>query len=98
MAVRTRQAASALAGVLQIIGLAIVTVLVAHIVLTLLEANQANTFATFVRNLADFFNLGLSDLFLLADPKLKITLNYGVAALIWLVITLLVVRLIRRIR
>ncbi|MGH3564745.1 MAG: hypothetical protein ACRDRH_01660 [Pseudonocardia sp.] len=97
MAVGTRRGVDALAGVLRIIGLAIVTVLVAHIVLTLLDANPANTFATVVRNLADFFNLGLSDLFLLADPKLKITLNYGVAALIWLVITTLVVRLIRRI-
>lgn len=85
------------ASVLRFIGIAIVTVLVAHIVLTLLDANPANGFATFVRNLADFFDLGLSDLFLPAEPKLAVFLNYGMAALIWFAITALVVRLVRRV-
>lgn len=97
MAVGTRRGVGAVATVLKIVGLAIVTVLVAYIVLTFLDANQANTFATVVRGLAEFFSLGLSNLFLPADPKLAIALNYGLAALIWLVITLVVVRLIRRI-
>lgn len=97
MAVGTRRGVGALATVLKIIGLAIVAVLVAQIVLRLLDANPANTFAALVGNLADFFSLGLSNLFLVADPKIMITLNYGVAALIWLVITLVVVRLVRRI-
>lgn len=92
-----RRGGNALANVLRIIGMAIVTVLVLHIVLALLEANPANGFATFVRNLADFFNLGLSNLFLLEEPKLAVALNYGVAALVWLAITTLVVRLARRI-
>ncbi len=94
---RARRGAGALAGVLRVIGMAIVTVLVVHIVLTLLDANPANGFATFVRDLAAFFDLGLSNLFLPADPKVGVALNYGVAAALWLAITAVVVRLVRRV-
>ncbi len=93
----TRGGAYALARVLNTIGLAIVAVIVVYIVLTLLEANPDNTAATLIRQLAEYFNLGLANLFLIADPKWLIGINYGVAALIWLVITTVVVRLIRRI-
>jgi hypothetical protein len=75
----------------------IVIVLVVHIVLTLLDANPANGLAALVRDAANTFNLGLSDLFMPADPKLAVVLNYGTAALIWYVITVVVVRLVRRI-
>ena len=81
---------------LNTIGLAIVGILVLHILLTLLEANPDNTAATLVRQLAEYFNLGLANLFLVDDPKWMVGLNYGVAALIWLAITAVVVRLIRR--
>ena len=90
-------AAYGLARVLNTIGLAIVAVLVAYIVLTLLDANPANSFATLIRQLAEFFNLGLANLFLLDDPKLMIAVNYGAAALLWLLVTSVVVRLVRRI-
>jgi hypothetical protein len=92
-----RRGASLLASVLRVIGLLIVAVLVVYIVLTLLDANPANTFAMAVTDLAEYFNLGLSNLFLPADPKLAVALNYGVAAVIWYVITAVVVRLVRRI-
>ena len=65
--------------------------------LTLLDANQANSLARSIHELADTFNLGLSNLFLPADPKLGIVLNYGTAALIWFAITTVVVRIVRRI-
>ena len=92
-----RRAVYAVAGVLNTIGLAIVAVIVLHIVLTLLDANPENTAARLIRELADFFNLGLANLFLLAEPKAQIGVNYGVAALIWLVVTMVIVRLVRRI-
>ena len=93
----TRRGIDALGNVLRIVGMLIVIVLVVHIVLTLLDANPANGLAALVRDAANTFNLGLSDLFMPADPKLAVVLNYGTAALIWFVITTIVVRLVRRI-
>jgi hypothetical protein len=93
----TRSGAYALARVLNTIGLAIVAVIVAYILLTMLEANPDNSVAILIRELAEYFNLGLANLFLIEDPKWMIGLNYGVAALIWLVITTVVVRLVRRV-
>ncbi|MCW2721911.1 hypothetical protein [Pseudonocardia sp.] len=92
-----RRGAGLLASVLRVIGLLIVAVLVVYIVLTLLDANFGNTFAAAVKELAVYFDLGLSNLFVPADPKIAVTLNYGVAAIIWYVITMVVVRLVRRI-
>ena len=99
MAVGTtaRRGAGLLASVLRVIGLLIVAVLVVFIVLTLLDANFGNTFASAVKDLAINFDLGLSNLFLPADPKIRVLLNYGVAAIIWYVITAVVVRLVRRV-
>jgi hypothetical protein len=93
----TRGGAYALARVLNTIGLAIVAVIVIYILLTLLEANPDNVAATLIRELAEYFNLGLANLFLVDDPKWQVGLNYGMAALVWLVVTTVVVRLIRRI-
>jgi hypothetical protein len=92
-----RRGAGRLASVLQLIGLLIVAVLVVYIVLTLLDANFANTFAATVRELAAYVDLGLSNLFLPKDRKVAVLLNYGVAAVVWYVITAVVVRLVRRI-
>jgi Trk-type K+ transport system membrane component len=39
----------------------------------------------------------MSNLFLVDDPQVAVLLNYGSAALAWLLITLVVVRLTRRI-
>ena len=92
-----RRGLDALANVLRIIGMAIVLVLVVFIVLTLLDANPDNGLTTIVRDLANTFNLGLSDLFQPEEPKLAVALNYGTAALIWFAITTVVVRLVRRV-
>jgi hypothetical protein len=64
-----------------------------HIVLTLLQANPANVVAALIARLAATFDLGLSNLFLVPDPMLAVLLNYGAAALAWLLITAVVVRL-----
>ena len=99
MAVGTtaRRGAALIASLLRIVGLVIVAVLVVFIVLTLLDANFANTFAMYVKGLAGYFDLGLANLFLPADPKIGVVLNYGVAAVIWYVITAVVVRIVRRV-
>lgn len=92
-----RRGAGLLATVLNVIGIVIVVILVMHIVLTLLDANPANGLTTFIAGWAAELNLGLGNLFTPANPKMAVTMNYGVAAIIWLVVTTIVVRLVRRI-
>ena len=97
MARTLARGASAVARALRTIGYAIVAVLLLHIALTLLGANPENVVAAQIRRLADAFDLGMSTLFLVADPQVGVLLNYGSAALAWLLITAVVVRLTRRI-
>jgi hypothetical protein len=93
----TARAADVVARVLRTIGFAIVAVLVLHIALTFLQANPANTAAALIARLATTFDLGLSNLFLVADPMISVLLNYGAAALVWMLITVVVVRLVSRV-
>ena len=97
MAGATARAGNAVARALRTIGYAIVAVLLLHIVLTLLQANPANVVAALVARLAETFDLGLSNLFLVDDPMLAVLLNYGAAALAWLLIVAVVVRLVSRV-
>jgi hypothetical protein len=98
MSARTtaRRGADLLATAVRIVGMVIVAFLVLHIVLTLLDANPANGLTTFVADVASRFTLGLDDLFLPDEPTLRVTLNYGLAAAIWWLITAVAVRLVRR--
>jgi hypothetical protein len=50
-----------------------------------------------VREAAQYFDLGLANLFQPPDPKVAVAMSYGTAALIWWAITAVVVRLVRRI-
>jgi hypothetical protein len=97
--VRTvRRGVAIVASLLRVIGLIIVAILVIYILLVVAGANPVNGFAVFVKNAADTFSLGLSNLFLLKDPKFAVGVNYGIAAVAWLVITSIVVGLVRRVR
>ena len=87
-----------IADVVRWIGLVAAVVLVIHVILVAGEANPANGIATFIRNLADALSLGFKDLFNKPadDPKLRVLINYGLAALFWLVASAIASRLIRR--
>ena len=80
------------------IGLLVGVVLVIHVLLVAGEANPANGIARFIRTIADAASLGFKDLFNKPadDPKLRVLINYGLAAIFWLVVTSLAARLIRR--
>jgi hypothetical protein len=93
----TRRGAGAVASVLRLVGMLIVFVLVVFIALTTLDANFGNVWAAAVREAANYFDLGLSTLFQPADHKIAVAMSYGTAALIWWLITAVVVRLVRRI-
>lgn len=69
--------------------------LAGHVVLTLGRANPEHALTRFVDGLADPLALGLQDLFMPADPRLAVLLNYGLAAVFWLVVTSIATRILR---
>lgn len=71
-------------------------VLAVHIVLVIGEANQSNGFASMIDSWSSAVSLGLRDLFVPDDLKLRTFLNDGLAAIAWLVIAGVLTFLIRR--
>lgn len=72
------------------------TVLAAHIVMVIGEANPTNGVATFVRSWAGGVSLGLDGLFAQDNIKTQVLLNSGLAALAWLALGAVTTMLIRR--
>jgi hypothetical protein len=103
MAEETRTASRAravalIADVVRWAGIIAAVILVIHVILVAGEANPANGIARTIHNLADTLSLGFKDLFNKPadDPKLRTLINYGLAALFWLVVSSVASRLIRR--
>lgn len=85
-----------LATVIRIVGWLFVVILVGHIALTWGEANPANDITRFVAYWADRLLLGFQNLFTPADVRVLVLVNYGLAALFWLVVSSVLARLVRR--
>jgi hypothetical protein len=92
---RTRIAAI-LATLIRTVGGVIVLILVAHVVLTLGNANPTNGITMFLTYWADRLQLGFRGLFNPVDPRTRLVIDYGVPAVFWLVVTWVLVRLVRR--
>ena len=85
------------ASVIRIISIVFAAVLVIHVVLVVTAANPANGITVFFRDLADNLTLGIGDLFLPSSPTLAVILNYGLAAVVWIAIGLVLSRLLNAI-
>lgn len=85
-----------LASVVRWAGLVVVVILVLRVVLTVGGANPANGITGFVTDWSNTLALGFRDLFTPSDAKLRVLVNYGIAALFWLIVSSIVVRIIRR--
>lgn len=72
--------------------------MLAHAVLTAGQANPDNGITQFVAAWAQPLALGFADLFAPSDPRSTVAVNYGTAALFWLLATSLAVRIIRSAR
>lgn len=70
-------------------------ILTAHVVLTVGGANPDNGITEFVRSWADSLALGFRNLFTPEGEKTRVLVNYGIAALFWLVVGAVAARLIR---
>lgn len=85
-----------LAAVIRIVGWLFVLILVAHIALRLGDANPDNGITRFVAYWADRLDLGFHDLFTPRDAWVRVVVNYGLAALFWLVVSSVLARVVRR--
>lgn len=90
------QAVGLLASVIRWAGLLFAVILVAHVVLVIGEANPDNWITGTVADLADGLAIGFKSLFIMDDAKLQVLVNYGIAALFWLVVTAIAARIVRR--
>jgi hypothetical protein len=84
------------AGVVRWLGLAFALVLAVHVFLTMGDANPANGITTFFSTAADWFVLAFKNLFMPDDGKLRVLVNYGLAAVFWLIVSAVLSRLVRR--
>jgi len=67
---------------------------VVYILLILFGANQANQFFLFIKSLAEPLALFFPGLFNLANNNVETILNYGLAAVFWVVIAGLIARVV----
>lgn len=84
-----------LATVVRVVALLFAIVLAAHIVLTLVGVNPANGVAQFVGGVANTVVLGFRDLFLPTDPTVFTVVNFGLAAVFWILVGEILSRLLR---
>ncbi|MDX3658044.1 hypothetical protein PV646_12120 [Streptomyces sp. ID05-26A] len=84
------------AGIVSWVGLALAVVLVVHVVLTVGGANPGNVITSTVAAVAEPVALAFKDLFSPSDAKLRVIVNFGLAALFWLGVRAIVLKLVRR--
>jgi hypothetical protein len=84
------------ANVLRWIGILFALVLVVHVLLTVGEANPANGITRFFARVADPLALAFKNLFTPESASLRVLVNYGLAAVFWLVVSAVLSRLVRR--
>jgi hypothetical protein len=84
------------AGVVRWAGLLGALVLVVHVLLVVGDANPDNAITKFFSAVADPLALAFKSLFRPDNPELRVLVNYGLAALFWLIVSAVLSRLIRR--
>src|SRR5205823_10006161 len=85
---RTReQVGSVAASIVRWVGLIFAAFLVIHVIFVVGSANPGNAIVSFVRGWADSLALAFRDLFTPSDEKLRVLVNYGIAAVFWLVVS-----------
>ncbi|AXB48838.1 hypothetical protein [Amycolatopsis albispora] len=86
-----------LAAVVRWIGLIFALILAVHVILTVGGANPDNSITQFIRSWAEPLSLGFGDLFTnISDPKAQVLVNYGIAAIFWLIVSSILAKILRR--
>lgn len=85
-----------IANIVRWAGLVVAVILVVRVLLTVGGANPANGITSFITTCSDQLAWGFRDLFTPTEPKLRVLVNYGVAAIFWLIVSGIIARLIRK--
>lgn len=93
---RTASGRASAARIITGIGAVFAVIEVIYILMILLGANAGNAFVQFVRSIAEPLALFFPGLFPIGNATLAVLVNYGLAAIFWLVVTGLVARLFAR--
>lgn len=92
----TRSGSFTAARVISGVGAVFALIEVLYILMILFGANPANAFFKFVQQLAEPLALFFPGLFQLGNANLDLIINYGLAAVFWVVVTNLLARLVAR--
>ncbi|MGK5554669.1 hypothetical protein ACSNOI_23925 [Actinomadura kijaniata] len=91
-----RQAVGLLATLVSIITTVVVLILAVHVLFAVFEANTGNELVAWIGDRARDLAWQFKDVFEPKDPKVSVAVNYGLAAVVYLVIGRIVVALVRR--
>lgn len=78
------------------IGVLFAVIEVVYILMILFGANRTNSFFHFIQSLAEPLALFFPGLFTLDNYNLSVIVNYGLAAVFWIVVASLIARLVSR--
>jgi hypothetical protein len=92
---RVNNGRSTAAGLVNLMGTMLALILVAHIVFQFAKAWPGNAFVNWVGSTSDVISLWLTHLFSTSDPTFTMVLNYGLAAVFWLLVTGVIASLLR---
>jgi hypothetical protein len=92
----TRTASGTAARVIQLVGAVFALIEVVYILLVLFGASTTNAFFQFIRGIAEPLALFFPGLFPIDNYQLSVIVNYGLAAVFWVVVAGIIARLLGR--
>lgn len=83
------------AGLVNLVGTVLALILVAHIVFQFAKAWPGNAFVNWVGSTSDVIGLWFTHLFDTGNATFTMVLNYGLAAVFWLIVTGIIASVLR---
>ncbi|GAA2638372.1 hypothetical protein SMC26_35050 [Actinomadura fulvescens] len=96
MAMARKRAVNVVAWLISLVTTVVVLILAVHIVFVTFEANTANDLVNTVGDWADGLAWQFKDVFQPDDHKVEVAVNYGLAALVYLIVGRILTSLVRR--
>jgi hypothetical protein len=93
-----RRASDMAANAVRIVAMIICVLLALHIAFAVFRANDGNAIVRTVNDWADWFAWRFRDIFVPKDERVGVLVNYGIAAIVYLIVGRVLASLIRRIR